>query len=72
MRTVTCFAGEGDGASVTQAYFGESVTLRTNTFTRRGYTFAGIINGADGKLLPQGNASRAQAATMLMRCGAAK
>ncbi len=28
---------------------------------------AGIINGADGKLLPQGNATRAQVATILMR-----
>ena len=27
----------------------------------------GIINGSDGKLLPQGNATRAQAATILMR-----
>ncbi len=28
---------------------------------------AGIINGVDGSLLPQGNATRAQTATMLMR-----
>ena len=27
----------------------------------------GIINGKDGKLVPGGNASRAEAATMLMR-----
>ena len=27
----------------------------------------GIINGSDGKLLPQGNATRAQVATILMR-----
>lgn len=33
---------------------------------------AGIVNGADGKLLPQGNASRAQVATMLMRYSTAK
>ena len=26
-----------------------------------------IINGSDGKLLPQGNATRAQVATILMR-----
>lgn len=28
---------------------------------------AGLINGSDGKLLPQGNATRAQVATILMR-----
>ena len=33
---------------------------------------SGIINGVDGKLLPQSNASRAQVATMLMRYSAAK
>ncbi len=27
----------------------------------------GIINGSDGKLLPQGSATRAQVATILMR-----
>ncbi|MBQ3357178.1 MAG: S-layer homology domain-containing protein [Oscillospiraceae bacterium] len=27
----------------------------------------GIIGGSDGKLLPQGNATRAQVATILMR-----
>ena len=27
----------------------------------------GLINGSDGKLLPQGNATRAQVATILMR-----
>ena len=31
---------------------------------------AGIVNGMDGKLNPQGEATRAQMATMLMRCAA--
>ena len=33
---------------------------------------SGVINGVDGKLLPQGNATRAQVATMLMRYSTAK
>lgn len=31
------------------------------------YIGAGLINGSDGKLLPQGNATRAQVAAILMR-----
>ena len=33
---------------------------------------AGIINGIDGDLVPAGNVSRAQAATILMRYSAVK
>ena len=41
MHTVTYFANGGVGATITQAYLGESVTLRANSFTREGYTFSG-------------------------------
>ena len=41
MRTVTFYANGGVGAPITQAYLGESVTLRANSFTRDGYVFSG-------------------------------
>ncbi|MGX8699074.1 MAG: S-layer homology domain-containing protein [bacterium] len=40
MHTVTFYPNGGVGAVVTQAFPGESVTLRGNSFTRDGYTFS--------------------------------
>ena len=41
MHTVTYFANGGVGAPITQAYLGDTVTLRANCFTRDGYVFSG-------------------------------
>ena len=48
MHTVTYDANGGVGAIITQGFLGDSVTLRTNTFTREGYTFSGWSTNQNG------------------------
>ena len=50
MHTVTYYANGGVGAPLTQAYKGTSVALRSNTFTREGYNFAGWSTEEKGKV----------------------
>ena len=49
MRTVMFYPNGGVGSPIAQAFKGESVTLRLNTFTREGYTFNGWNTSADSK-----------------------
>ena len=51
MHTVTYYANGGVGAPLTQAYKGTSVALRSNTFTRDGYTFNGWSTTPGGSAL---------------------
>ena len=49
MLTVTFEPNGGVGATMTQAFIsGQSVTLRSNTFTRSGYTFSGWSTNQNG------------------------
>ena len=48
MHTVTYFANGGVGAPITQAYLGDAVTLRANSFTRDGYVFSGWSTSESG------------------------
>lgn len=41
IKTVTYFANGGVGATLTQAFKGDSLALKSNTFIREGYTFNG-------------------------------
>ena len=49
MHTVTYNANGGVGATITQAFVGSSVTLRSNTFTREGYRFLGWSTSPNGE-----------------------
>jgi len=48
MHTITYCPNGGVGATLTQAYKGESAALRSNTFTREGYTFKGWSTEKNG------------------------
>ncbi|MBR0277244.1 MAG: S-layer homology domain-containing protein, partial [Clostridia bacterium] len=51
IKTVTYFANGGVGAPLTQAFKGDSLALRSNTFTREGYTFAGWSTEETGSVV---------------------
>ena len=47
-HTIIFDANGGVGATIAQAFLDENVTLRINTFTREGYTFAGWSTNQNG------------------------
>lgn len=51
IKTVTYFANGGVGATLTQAFKGDSLALRSNTFTRDGYTFSGWSTEENGSVV---------------------
>lgn len=51
IKTVTYFSNGGVGATLTQAFKGDSLALRSNTFTREGYTFNGWSTEENGSIL---------------------
>ena len=51
IKTVTYFANGGVGATLTQAFKGNSLALRSNTFTRDGYTFSGWSTEEKGSVV---------------------
>ncbi len=63
IKTVTYYSNGGVGATITQAFKGDSVALRSNTFTRDGYTFSGWSTEEGGSVVykdgetvtPEGN-----------------
>ena len=57
IKTVTYFANGGVGATLTQVYKGDSIALKSNTFTRDGYTFNGWSTEENGSVVYQDGAT---------------